>query len=133
MSKGIVRKIDELGRITLPSEIRKELKIEPHTKIDMWLDGKTIRVFPCDAVRLNGIVRRLDELGRITLPKEYRKALGFADRAELDMHFDGTTICIQGEEYTCSICGGTSELYNVNGGHICKKCAVAVVDKMMEE
>lgn len=136
MAKGIVRKIDELGRIVLPMEIRRELKIEPRTKIDMWLDGKIMRVFPYDTVRLNGIVRRLDELGRITLPKEYRKDLGLSDRSEVDMYFDGNTICIQAVEITCAICGRSGKLFDlheVKEKHICKICALAVTDMVMEK
>ena len=35
--KGIVRKVDKLGRIVLPNEMRKVMDIEVGTKIDIYL------------------------------------------------------------------------------------------------
>lgn len=38
---GIIRKVDDLGRIVLPKEVRKALKIEPGTSLEMiaYTDG----------------------------------------------------------------------------------------------
>ena len=38
---GIIRRIDDLGRIVIPNEVRKRLKIEPGTKMEMisYSDG----------------------------------------------------------------------------------------------
>ena len=35
--KGLIRKIDILGRITLPQEYRKSLKIKENEKMEMFL------------------------------------------------------------------------------------------------
>ena len=37
-SSGIVRKIDELGRIVLPIETRRMLDIEPRDGVEIFLD-----------------------------------------------------------------------------------------------
>ena len=39
---GIVRQIDELGRLVLPKEIRKTLQIEPKDSLEFWLDNDCI-------------------------------------------------------------------------------------------
>ena len=41
-STGIVRKIDELGRIVLPMEIRKTLEINEKDSIEIFTDEDTI-------------------------------------------------------------------------------------------
>lgn len=39
---GIIRRVDELGRIVLPKEIRREMRIREGTPMEIYLDGDTI-------------------------------------------------------------------------------------------
>lgn len=42
-STGIVRKVDELGRLTIPKEIRKQLNIRDNVdSFEMFTDGKNL-------------------------------------------------------------------------------------------
>ena len=41
-STGIVRKIDNLGRIVLPSELRKKLNIEIKDAVEIYVSGDSI-------------------------------------------------------------------------------------------
>lgn len=41
-STGIVRKLDELGRIVLPSELRKNLEISAKDSIEIFTRGEEI-------------------------------------------------------------------------------------------
>lgn len=41
-STGIVRKVDELGRIVLPIELRRTLGIEEKDRIETFVDGESI-------------------------------------------------------------------------------------------
>ena len=41
-STGIIRKLDELGRIVLPSELRRNLKISEGTKLEIFTRGEEI-------------------------------------------------------------------------------------------
>ena len=41
-SIGIVRKIDELGRIVLPMELRNKFGIEEKTELEIYVDGTSI-------------------------------------------------------------------------------------------
>ena len=41
-STGIVRKVDELGRIVLPIELRRNLDIEVRDALEIYMDGDRI-------------------------------------------------------------------------------------------
>ncbi len=41
-STGIVRKVDELGRIVLPIELRRTLNIAEKDAIEIYVDGSSI-------------------------------------------------------------------------------------------
>ena len=41
-STGIVRKVDDLGRIVLPKELRKVLNIEERDPLEIFMDGNYI-------------------------------------------------------------------------------------------
>lgn len=41
-STGIVRKVDELGRIVLPIELRRTLNIEVKDSLEIYVDGSQI-------------------------------------------------------------------------------------------
>lgn len=41
-STGMVRRIDELGRIVIPKEIRKKFNIEIKDPIEIYVDGSSI-------------------------------------------------------------------------------------------
>ena len=41
-STGIIRNIDELGRIVIPKEIRKKLKITEGTPLEIYQDGESL-------------------------------------------------------------------------------------------
>ena len=44
--RGIVRRLDDLGRICMPKEYRRTLGIEEADPVDMYLDGCIICVKP---------------------------------------------------------------------------------------
>ena len=39
---GIVRKVDQLGRIVIPMELRRVLDIEESTPLEIYTEGETI-------------------------------------------------------------------------------------------
>lgn len=39
---GVIRRIDELGRIVIPKEIRKSLRIKNGESLEVYLDGDSI-------------------------------------------------------------------------------------------
>jgi len=43
---GIVRKVDELGRVVIPKELRRTLHIANYDPMEIWLDGNDIILKP---------------------------------------------------------------------------------------
>ncbi|MCU5376123.1 AbrB/MazE/SpoVT family DNA-binding domain-containing protein [Bacillus cereus] len=39
---GIVRKIDELGRVVIPKELRRTLGLHEGTELEIYVDGKNV-------------------------------------------------------------------------------------------
>lgn len=47
-STGIVRNVDELGRIVVPKEMRKRMGIESNDPVEIYVDGDKIILVKCE-------------------------------------------------------------------------------------
>lgn len=68
-STGIVRKVDELGRIVLPIELRRTLDISERDSLEIYVDGSSIVL------------------------KKYQPACIFCDDAKDVVSYRGKNIC----------------------------------------
>ena len=68
-STGIVRKVDELGRIVLPIELRRTLDIAEKDSLEIYVDEDSI------------------------ILKKYQPACIFCDNAKDIINFKGKNIC----------------------------------------
>ena len=68
-STGIVRKVDELGRIVLPIELRRTLDIAERDSLEIYVDGASIVL------------------------KKYQPACIFCDDAKDVINFKGKNVC----------------------------------------
>ena len=68
-STGVVRKVDELGRIVLPKELRTVLNINEKDSIEIFVDEDTI------------------------ILKKYHPACMFCDNAADIINYNGKNIC----------------------------------------
>lgn len=68
-STGIVRKVDELGRIVLPIELRRTLGIEEKDRIEIFVDGESI------------------------ILRKYQPACIFCDNGKDIINYKGKNIC----------------------------------------
>lgn len=68
-STGIVRKVDELGRIVLPIELRRTLDIAVKDALEIYVDGSQI------------------------ILKKYEPACIFCGNAKNVIHFKGKNLC----------------------------------------
>ncbi len=68
-STGIVRKVDELGRVVIPIELRRTLGIEVKDALEIYVDGEKI------------------------ILKKYEPACIFCGNADHVKHFGGRIIC----------------------------------------
>lgn len=69
-STGIVRKVDELGRIVMPIELRRTLDIEVKDALETYVDGNQI------------------------ILKKYEPACVFCGNAKDVAHFKGKNVCV---------------------------------------
>ena len=49
-STGIVRKVDDMGRIVLPIELRRNLEIDDGTPLEIYVEGESIVLKPSKQV-----------------------------------------------------------------------------------
>jgi len=68
-STGIVRKVDELGRIVLPIELRRTLNIAEKDSLEIYVDGNSI------------------------ILKKYQPACIFCDSAKDIIIYKGKNLC----------------------------------------
>ena len=68
-STGIVRRVDELGRIVLPIELRRTLDITKRDSLEIYVDGSSI------------------------ILKKYQPACIFCDDAKDVVSYKGKNIC----------------------------------------
>jgi len=68
-STGIVRKVDELGRVVLPIELRRTLDIAEKDALEIYVDGATI------------------------ILKKYEPACIFCSNAKDVVNYKGKNIC----------------------------------------
>lgn len=124
MIKGIVRKLDELGRISIPIEFRRTTGVMNGDKLSLHLTDGVIRLS-------KGEGRKLDPLGRYTIPKEIRNTNGWKIRQPLDIYLEGNEICIQ--PYGCEWCDETENLTEITSHRLCQKCVKKVTETMEKE
>lgn len=82
-ARGIVRKVDDLGRITLPKELRKKLDIKEKDPLELFTQGDMIILKPED-----------------------KPACVFCKRANRLREFDGKYICTGCYKRLCATDGG---------------------------
>lgn len=69
-SVGMVRKVDELGRIVLPIELRRTLEINEKDPLEIFVDGKQIilQKYQPD-VEKQDVIKALEEVASTADPK----------------------------------------------------------------
>ncbi|MFI3328949.1 MAG: AbrB/MazE/SpoVT family DNA-binding domain-containing protein [bacterium] len=77
---GVIRRIDELGRIVIPKEVRKKLKIRNGDSIDIYIDQEKIVLEKYSALKdLDTIIKVLLE----TLKKVYNAKIVITDMSKI--------------------------------------------------
>jgi len=122
---GMIRKIDELGRVVIPIELRNLFKYNEKDPIEVYMRNKEIVLKKpvLDGNEKNvGIIRKFDELGRITLPKELRDRLGMEIKSPVEIYINGKDIILRRYETSCTFCDTEKNLNEFKGKQICAKC-----------
>ena len=116
---GITRKLDELGRIVIPKEIRDNTFLEEDIFFYEYLD---YIVVTNDNKDNKGIKRKIDELGRAVIPIEMREDLGMKEKDKVEIWSYKKYVIIKKSVNNCIFCKDTNKLYKFKGKLVCKRC-----------
>ena len=95
MKNAIIKhKIDKLGRIVIPKEIRKQFNIVTGQKLNIFIKNKNI-VLGIDTSQENGILGTVDELGRILIFFQIREKANIEMGEELNIYTRNKEIILQ--------------------------------------
>ena len=124
-STGIVRKIDQLGRIVIPKELRKSLNIrEIDDSLEIYVEENSVILRKLyNNEKSHGICRKVDQLGRIVLPIEIRRNLDITEEKDaLEIFVDENFIYLKKYEPACIFCSNARNVFNFKGKNICRAC-----------
>ena len=106
-STGIVRKVDQLGRIVIPKELRRTLQIvEIEDSLEIFVENDTIVLKKYNENSdIYGVIRRVDQLGRIVLPIELRRKLDIlVEKDSLEIFVEENSVILKKYEPACIFC-----------------------------
>lgn len=122
-SLGIIRKVDELGRIVIPIELRSKFGLVENTQIEIFYikDKIILKKYHQDCVSC-GIIRKLDELGRVVIPVELREKFKIFEKDPIEIFVEKDTIILKKYQPDCIFCRATKKLKTYRGKLVCEKC-----------
>lgn len=126
---GVMRKVDELGRLVIPRELCHSMGIGPKDEMDIRRDGDDVVVTVGRPDMGIGIRRPLDSLDRLVIPKELRVALDITADTPLEIYISGgSEIILRKHQSECVFCGENDvrELLRYGGKAVCRACAAKV-------
>lgn len=89
----IQRRLDELGRVVIPIEMREYLDIIQKDWLNIRLDGKKIIIEKVELTEQEKQEReKQSNLHRFVIPNNVLEKLGAKDQSEIDIQVDGEDI-----------------------------------------
>ena len=122
---GMIRKVDELGRVVIPSEIRKIFDFVEKSPVELSVHGTDL-ILEIPKINENaegiGLIKLFDELGRITIPIEIRNKLGFEVKSEIEILIEGRSIILRKYLTSCVFCGKEKNFIEFKSKKVCNTC-----------
>ena len=84
-STGVVRRIDELGRVVIPKEIRKTLRIKEGENIEIYVENENI------ILKKYSLMKKLNDFA-----KEFTEAIYVVDKKNIIITDTDTVIAVSG-------------------------------------
>lgn len=132
---GIIRRIEDLGRVCLPIEYRRALKLFSDEKLEIVSDGEKIiarrPLIINGQIQLQGDLRKFDaKLGRLLIPSEIRKIFKLSTGARVAISIDGDELVLRPLYEQCVFCNSKENLLEFSEENICRGCARAISAKV---
>lgn len=94
-STGVVRKVDEFGRIVIPIELRRKLEIDAKGSIEFFIDGEQVMLrkytLGCSQCGISSTVFELDSIQLCEACRDFYT--GFAARYLVSANKSGRETC----------------------------------------
>lgn len=122
---GIIRHVDELGRIVIPIEMRRKLNIQEYEALEMFKVNDNVVIKKYDKINVKenkSIIRKIDELGRIVMPKEWRQMLELQTDSAVEVLLQIGEIEIKKYMPYCVFCGNNTKLFDYASKKVCINC-----------
>lgn len=117
---GINRKIDELGRVVVPYDYRKDLyEGVSEVYIQQYKEYVIISKTKDDIFKIG---KQIDQLGRIIVNYEIRKELGWNEKDLISIWLVDGYILLKKKQDSCIFCGKEEKELEFKDRFICKKC-----------
>lgn len=101
---GLIRKLDELGRVVIPIDYRKSKVEEGKTKVKVFSINEFVIVEILEN-QLENTTKKFDELGRVVVNIEIRNSLGWQENDEIEIWSFGRFFLLKKVEEKCVFCG----------------------------
>lgn len=114
------RKLDELGRLLIPIEMRKVLGIEKGDKLYVGIENGNVYL---SKEFVEGFVqRKVNELSRVVIPIEYRRTLSFGEPTMINFALEKGRVKVTKSEFYCIFCASSKDVKDVKGVRVCQAC-----------
>lgn len=113
-STGIVRRMDDLGRIIIPKQICRLYGLSENSSLIVFAENNMVGMSKYDPSKDVGIVRKIDDLQRVIIPKEIRRFLGIVEGDPLEIYTDKEVIFFKKYvplDQECVFCGELTNKY----------------------
>ena len=130
-SYTILRKLDAVGRLVLPLDMRRDLCLEPGGCVRVTLDkqGAGLLLEKASCAGSEKFLMELDGLGRIVIPQALRAALEAKANTTMELTCDpaSVSVVLRPVKPACCACGGGDDLKPVGSAPLCRSCRCEVL------
>lgn len=129
MKELIARKVDRLGRIVIPKELRDNMHITHDDPLEIYVKDGNIVITKYDSDDTSdgvAFLRNVDKLGRIVIPKELRDSMNIKYNDRLKIFIDNRDIVIKQCNKLCVFCGSRENLKDTLGMSVCSGCLTKI-------
>lgn len=122
---GVMRDVDDLGRLVIPIELRRQHQLVHGTPMLIYadLDGNVMFYKDYEHMHVAGIIRKIDELGRLVIPKEIRRQWNLEPGTPMMLYADNSgNIMLRKGLNECEVCCSTDNLHRHRHIVLCHEC-----------
>lgn len=123
---GILRRIDEIGRMVIPINYRVG-EFSGEITLYLYVVGEYV-ILSKENVNNLGVERTIDEIGRITIKLDTREKLNWKEKDHIVVWCYKGYIIMKKMEEKCVFCSTKNKLAQYMGKLICKKCKSKLIE-----